>query len=52
MQTDEEFLNEYCEKGFSERVLKNIKHYKELGYKFTVEEDVNGIQGEVRSRFL
>ena len=43
---DEEFLNEYCEKNFSDKLMKNLKYYKSKGFIVKVETDLSGISGE------
>lgn len=45
-ENDEEFLSEYLEKSFSDRLVQRLKTLKEKGYRFNVVEDVIGRNGQ------
>ena len=40
VEGDEEFLSEYLEKGFAERLVRRIKEMREKGYRFKVAEEL------------
>lgn len=43
---DEEFLNEYLEPVFAQKLIESLKQHKENGFKLEFYQDDTGIRGE------
>ena len=47
VDNDEEFLDEYLEQSFAEKLKLRLKEMREKGYKFKLVEEVVGREGQV-----